>query len=402
MIIRFFLMLPMLGGIFLPRFAIPMFGSQLSVPLLANLTSIIGLAAFGKLRVHVPRFILYTLSLAAILISVFGASGGRSSLTSLLLFAVLYLAYVFVVDADSDTYTWVILAFRKICVIVAVFGILQYFGQFLLPGPQLFTFEDYIPKSYLQFYHYVDLASPGRYKSNGFFLPEPSIFGQLIALALILEIGFFQRVWHIVLYCIAEYLAFSGTGVVLVALFFPFFLIRQRNPIFLLAAAGVGIILLMWQGSALMEPFDRAGEFASTHSSAFARFISPFYLFDEYIFTSMRNILFGMGPGSIEPFFNNFYTDVFDPTWGKLFFEYGLIGSLPFAIFIMSCFFLDTPKIWLSTALFINYLIMGGYLLSAPWAGIMLSLAIWYRPSVRLETRPWPPHNAFHVPKGGS
>jgi hypothetical protein len=142
----------------------------------------------------------------------------------------------------------------------------------------------------------------------------------------------------------------------------------------------------LW-GSSFLEPFNRVGEFSATRSSGFARFISPFYLFDDYIFTDLHNILFGMGPGSIEPYFNNFYTDVFDPTWGKLFFEYGLVGSLPFAIFILSCLFLDTRTRWFSGALFINYLIMGGYLLSAPWTGIMLSLAIWHRPQVRRTIR---------------
>ena len=185
------LIMPILGGIFLSRFAIPIFGSQLAISLISTVISAVGLVSIGKLRVNVPRFILFTLSLAAVLLSAACAAGVRFSLTSLLLFAVLYLGYVFVVDTDTDIYPWVISAFRKICVIVAICGILQYFGQFLLPGPQLFTFDDYFPKSYLQLYHYVDPVAPGRNKSNGFFLPEPSIFGQLMALALILEIGFF-------------------------------------------------------------------------------------------------------------------------------------------------------------------------------------------------------------------
>jgi len=173
----------------------------------------------------------------------------------------------------------------------------------------------------------------------------------------------------------------------LCAFFIPLFLARERNPFLVLAAIGVGIVLLTSWGSSFMQPFDRAGEFGATRSSAFARFISPFYLFDEYIFNNTRSVLYGLGPGSIETFFNNFYTEVHDPTWGKLFFEYGLVGSLPFAAFILSCFFLDTRTRWLSGALFINYLIMGGYLLSTPWNGIILSLAIWHRSSVRQTRR---------------
>ena len=121
------------------------------------------------------------------------------------------------------------------------------------------------------------------------------------------------------------------------------------------------------------------GEFGSTHSSGFARFLSPFYLFDDFLFTSVRNTLFGLGPGAIETFFKNFYTEVHDPTWGKLFFEYGLVGTLPFALFITCTFFADAPVKSLAGALFLNWLLMGGYLLSAPIAGLVLSLTVWHR-----------------------
>jgi hypothetical protein len=70
---------------------------------------------------------------------------------------------------------------------------------------------------------------------------------------------------------------------------------------------------------------------------------------------------------------------VHDPTWGKVFFEYGLVGTLPFAIFITCCFFADSPAKWLSGALFLNYLLFGGYLLSAPVAGLVLPLVVWPR-----------------------
>ena len=116
-----------------------------------------------------------------------------------------------------------------------------------------------------------------------------------------------------------------------------------------------------------------------TYSSGFARFLSPFYLFDDFIFTSTRNTLFGLGPGAIESFFNNFYTEVHDPTWGKLFFEYGLVGTLPFALFITCSFFADAPVRALAGALFLNWLIFGGYLLSPPIAALVLPLAVWHR-----------------------
>jgi hypothetical protein len=129
---------------------------------------------------------------------------------------------------------------------------------------------------------------------------------------------------------------------------------------------------------------DRFGEFGSTYSSGFARFLSPFYLFNDFIFTSIRSTLFGLGPGAIKVFFNNYYVEVHDPTWGKLFFEYGLVGTLPFALFITCSFFADASTKWLAGALFLNWLVLGGYLLSAPIACLILSLTMWH-PANRLD-----------------
>ena len=394
--IHFFLTLPLFGGVFLSRFVITFFNRELSVPLLVIITSMIGLAAFGRLRVHMPRLILFMLCMAAMLATTLLGGAGRVSAMSFLLLAVLYLSYVFVVDGDEGTYAWVILAFRRICLITAVAGIAQFVAQLALPGPTLFTFRGFIPDSFLALqYNYVDPSDflPGVNKSNGFFLPEPSIFGQLMGLAVISEILFFRPSYRLFILGLGLFVSFSGTGVILCGIFVPLLLLRRGNPILLLLAASLAIVLLLLSGSWYLEPFlGRMGEFGSTHSSGFARFLSPFYLFDDFLFTSVRNTLFGLGPGAIETFFKNFYTEVHDPTWGKLFFEYGLVGTLPFALFIACTFFADAPVKWLAGALFLNWLLMGGYLLSAPIAGLALSLTVWHRaartpPAARTEDK---------------
>jgi hypothetical protein len=302
---------------------------------------------------------------------------------SFLLLAALYLSYVFVVDGDAPTYAWTIAAFRTICLIIAVAGIAQFSAQFVLPGRTLFTFRGYIPDSCLALeYNYVDQIEylPDLYKSNGFFLPEPSIFSQLMATAAIVEVLFFRLSYRLVVIGGALFLSFSGTGAILCLVFVPLLLLRRGNlsPLFL--AAGVLLAILSFGDDWLLRPFySRIGEFNSTYSSGFARFLSPLYLFDDFLFTSMHNMLFGLGPGAIDTFFNNFYVDVHDPTWGKLFLEYGLVGSVPFGVFIVCCFFADSPAKWLSAALFFNYLLLGGYLLSAPVGGVILPLVVWHR-----------------------
>lgn len=372
----------MVAGVFLSRFAISLSHRELSVPLLLIWASLAGLAAFGRLRVHVPRLILFAITIAAMMIATTLGGAGRVSEMSFLLLAALYLSYVFIAEGDETTYAWTVRAFRLICLIAAVAGIAQFAAQFFVPGPTLFTFHGLVPDSYLALeYNYVDPVDylPGFYKSNGFFLPEPSIFSQLMALAAIVELLFFRFSYRLVLFGAALFVAFSGTGAILCIVFASFLLLRRGNLLPLVLAAVLGLMVLIL-GDRFIQPFtDRIGEFGSTYSSGFARFLSPFYLFDEFVFTSTRNMLFGLGPGAINAFFNNFYTEVHDPTWGKLFLEYGVVGTLPFAVFIVCCFFADSPVKWLSAALFFNYLLLGGYLLSPPVAALVLPLVVWHR-----------------------
>jgi hypothetical protein len=380
---RFLMTLPLFAGVFLPRFAISFFHRQLSVPLLVIIVSIVGLMAIGRLRVHLPRLILYLISIAAMMTATMLGGTGRVSVMSLLLLAVLYLGYVFIVDGDETTYASVLATFRRIYLVAAVAGIAQFLGQIIIRGPTLFTFRGFVPDNFLVLeYNYVDPTDflPGFYKSNGFFLPEPSIFGQVMGLALITEVMFFRPSYRLFVIGLALFVSFSGTGAVLCLVFIPLLLLKRGNPTLLLLGIVLAIVIMIFSNSPYLSPYlDRFGEFGSTHSSGFARFLSPFYLFDDFIFTSVRNTLFGLGPGAIETFFNNYYIDVHDPTWGKLFFEYGLVGALPFALLVTCSFFADAPTKWLAGALFFNWLLLGGYLLSAPIACLILPLTIWHR-----------------------
>jgi hypothetical protein len=393
------LVVPMVAGVFLSRFAFSFFNRELSLPLLLIGASLAGLAAFGRLRVHVPRLILFAISIAAMMAATALGGAGRVSAMSFLLLAALYLSYVFVADGDEATYAWTIRAFRLICLIAAVAGIAQFAAQFVIRGPTLFTFRGYVPDSYLALeYNYVDPVEylPGFYKSNGFFLPEPSIFSQLMALAAVVELLFFRFSYRLLVIGAALFVSFSGTGAILCIVFGSLLLLRRGNLVPLLLAAGLAVAVLLLGDDRILQPFiGRIGEFGSTYSSGFARFLSPFYLFNDFLFTNTRNMLFGLGPGAINTFFNNFYTEVHDPTWGKLFLEYGLIGSLPFGVFITCCFFADSPAKWLSGALFFNYLLLGGYLLSPPVAGLVLPLVVWqraarFRPAPRRQPLVYP------------
>jgi hypothetical protein len=386
---RFLLALTMFGGMFLSRFALVVDQRELSLSLLVTLASITGLIACGRVRISVPRFILFTASIAATVTAATLGGAGRVSINSYLLLVVLYFGYIFVIAAGDGTYKWSILTYRNLSFFLAVAGIFQFFGQILLPGTTLFTFEGYIPASYLDlsFHLAEEIPSlPGYYKSNGFFLLEPAVFGQLMALSVIVELLLFPVSWYLVIFVISLFLSFSGTGLLLCTVFAPLLLFRRDNPTVLLLACALAILVFFLSDRLPIDAYTgRVGEFSATHSSAFARFLSPFYLFGDYLLPSARNFLFGLGPGSINAFFKSYYivnadmmVDIHDPTWGKLFLEYGLVGTLPFVVFVLYCFFADAREMWLSSALFFTYLVLGGYLLDTHLNALILSLVVWH------------------------
>jgi hypothetical protein len=137
---------------------------------------------------------------------------------------------------------------------------------------------------------------------------------------------------------------------------------------------GAFILFLLANAIHLTSLLNRVSEFDSEQSSAFARFLSPFYLFSDVVFPHPQTTLFGLGPGAIEPYFKAMDYTVHDPTWGKLFFEYGIVGTVPFLIFICRCLFGGARSVSLSSAIFFTYLVLGGNLVDARMEPLMLAL----------------------------
>jgi hypothetical protein len=368
----------LIASVFLSRFAFTLGTRELSASFVVTAAAVAALAACGRLRVAVPRLILFALAVALMLTAVMAGGSGRVSAPSFLLLVAMYLCFIFTI-AESDTlYSWTLVVFRRICLIVAVAGIAQFLGQFAIPGPTLFTFRDIVPAQLLAQGYNPVIPVPQLWslnKSNGFFLVEPSTFSQLMALALLVELHFFRISWRAGVLLTGLFLSFSGTGMLLAAVFGPVLLIRRNSAYLLLAACAAAVLAIVFADTLHIASITgRFSEFESTRSSAFARFLSPFYLFDDYVLPSLRNTLFGLGPGSIDPYFKATDYEIHDPTWGKLFFEYGMVGFLPFMAFVLCCLFVDTRSPWISAALLVNYLLLGGYLLDTHLQALILCL----------------------------
>jgi hypothetical protein len=376
------------AGFFLPRFALH-FGAdrdfELSLAAAVTLGCVAILVLIGGIRPDPTRVALYCLTMACMIVSAILAGGGwagRISTPSFLLLTCMYMACVFVVPAgDGVVYDATLRVFRRFALFVAVVGICQFALQFVIPGPNLFTWDSYLPKDTLAQNFNTVIPVPGSEdrlnKSNGFFLLEPSHFSQVLALAIIVELAFFRPTWRLAVLSLALLLSYSGTGMTLCAVFVPLLLIhRGHGRLLLLGFAGALFLAVFADLIHLTATFERLDEFDSEHSSAFARFLSPLYLFHDFVFPQIQTTLFGFGPGSIEPFKEATDYMIFDPTWGKVLFEYGVVGTIPFAVFVCHCFFAGARSYWLSSAVFFTYLLLGGYLIDARLEAFILPLVI--------------------------
>jgi len=374
----------------LPRFAIGLGERELPLTLAVTLCCLALLTITGGLRLSTPRLIGFAVAAACLIASAVFGQGLRVSASSFGQLLVLYACYAFVLAGDEDLYRRVIKVFRALALILAVCGIVQFVAQFAVPGGQLFTFEGLLPDAILSKGWNTTIPmvdGQAVFKANGFFLLEPSHFSQLMALALIVELLFFRLTWRVAVLAVALGLAFSGTGLAMLGLFGPLLLVRRGHAAPVLAAVALCIALALFAGDlGLGSLFQRVGEFDDSYSSGFARFLSPFYLFEDFQLSSLAATLFGLGPGSIDNFFNALRYTVHDPTWGKLFFEYGVVGFVPLMGYVGYCLFAHARSGWLSAALFFQYFLLGGYLLDARLHPVILALAVFH--NVPLRPRP--------------
>jgi len=365
--------------LFLTRFALKLGHSELSLALVMVLVGTMLMVLTGAVRISPTRAGLFAVAVATLLLSLMLGDAAEPSYLSFFNLVLLYAAWMFVVPDDRQ-FEWAIRLTRLLLLIIGFCGVVQFFAQVAIKAPFLFTWDTTFPRAVISHgFNYV-IPAPGLgglNKANGFFLLEPSSLSQMMTIAIIIELEFFKPSWRLLVLAAALLLSFSGTGMVLFMAVVPLMLLnRGRGGILL-----VGVPALIAAGVLLAGPkigllVDRLQEFGSDQSSGFARFLSPFYLFRDYLYPHASTTLFGMGPGTIETYTLKTAYLIHDPTWGKLIFEYGFLGALPFAVYVCYCFFAGARSIWLAAALFIDYLLLGGNLVDARLQVLILVLVV--------------------------
>ena len=335
MTFRWFVIGIMICATILQRFGVPFgAGQQLSI------AGPIGLALAsygvmqGSIAFHRPRLLIY---IGIVLMSCLGAISlalghppfnAQVSFPSYFQFLGITAFPIFVSTQRVDEESFFRLV-NSFIIAIAICGIVQFGAQFA--GVQVFSFEDYVPKSLLFESGYnlkIDFGIGSLLKSNGFFLVEPSVMSQFMAMGIIIEVLYFRRVIWLIVLGLALVLAESGTGILVLAAFVVAVALRLGLRGVLLAVFMLlfAVVLAGIVSLAVPEVADiaqgRLGEFSTQGTSGHNRFVAPFWILSDVIREYPQVNLFGMGAGTSQnltvPYDYSMNTPI------KIWLEYGI------------------------------------------------------------------------------
>lgn len=362
-------------SLFLQRFAVQV-GSQ-GMDIVGPLVLLLAFWAVlnGALVLHRTRLLLFG---ALALWTVLGAAwqtvhpnsyGVGLTLPSLAQFLLLTSFCVLSFARDMDERVF----FRggaNILALIAAAGILQFLLQFA--GLGLFSFTHLLPDRMLFESGYnleIPVGIGDIMKSNGFFLLEPSIFSQSMAMGLILEILAARRAWFLALFAAGLLLSFSGTGWIVLLSFLLSVGARLGRRGIVLAAGLAMAIVAVFAAVVYFSPdtadvfAGRVAEFSQPGTSGNLRFTTPFQLMNEVLAREPTAWLFGIGPGASERLSLAYEYDVNTPI--KILLEYGVP-----AVVLYVAIFLSAQRTKLQGALVVPCLVLvllaGGYQEFAP------------------------------------
>lgn len=366
---------PLLAATVLAKFSLPGLSAVGILFPAVILALVIGLGT-GRLR-PVPVRFAFCLLLLSLLSLVQVLRGETFSMPSLMLMAVICLAYVpsaydgAVTNEDAERF------FRNLSLTIAVAGIVQFGLQSVAGTAVAFPIEHFVPDSFRTHgYNDMNVLSYGShiYKATGFVMLEPSVFSQLCALGLTAELVYRSRGWRLAAYAGAIVVSYSGTGLLILAVTLPMLLVLHRRWDLLIRG-----LLLLALLAVLIEPLHldvtlrRFGEFNSTGSSGFVRFVGWMTLFADKLWTEPARALLGYGSGSFFDMSAGYRAG--EMAHAKIIFEFGVLGALLYFTFICYCVMSARAPLVLRVGLLVAYFMNAAY--SPSVTGIACSLLLW-------------------------
>jgi hypothetical protein len=370
--------------LFLQRFAFPA-GGALKISLATPL--VLGLGAWGvacgSLSIDRRRAALY-LGLCAVAIFSVGvemniplAIAPRMSITSLAYWlAITGFAVLRFRDPMPERAFFGIAA--TCFAVLAAAGILQFLAQFA--GVSIFEFTGIVPSQFLieEQYALVIPMDFGLNRSNGFFLVEPSVFSQFMALGIVIEALYFRRPVRMALLFVGLLVSFSGTGwlvlgAAIAAIGVGAGMSGLLGAIALLVGCGLafaGLSLALPDTAEMM--LSRMSEFTLPGTSGHERFVTPFMALQSVWDAASWTIVTGVGPGASEqlsvPYFYRLNTPI------KILLEYGAFGLGFYLLLLVRGTRTSGQRIVLVPAL-VLLLLTGGYHQFSPILFAVLLLA---------------------------
>jgi hypothetical protein len=370
------LVTPVVSVTLLSKFGVPPFAAQgIGISLALIFVAILMGLLNGCVRVDASRLSLYALA-----IGVLGAiqilQPEPFSVASLLLLAVLSFPYVIAFTRRDDG-NRVVEFFLKLTTFIACCGIAQYFLQYVIGSKWIFPLDDYVPTALLvDGFHGKALMSGNIFRATGVFMLEPSFFSQLLAVAIIVELCTFNNLMRLGTFALAMIVSYSGTGMLVLAVCIPILVVtRRRWDLLLIGVAALVMVIPFWDYLHLDHLLNRLNEFESTGTSASQRFTGGLYIWEHFLWDNPWRTLFGMGTGSYLIAISTAHYPVADMALFKLVFEFGLIGTLLYWIFLFYCFAHSPAPGLVKIAIGVTYFLNGIYV---PFAhGLALSLLVW-------------------------
>jgi hypothetical protein len=289
------------------------------------------------------------------------------SLSSFLLAMVIYFPFILETAEPSNPEKRFFSLYYMMIVIVGLAGCFQFIAQFFIKQPWLLDYRPYLPVL-IRNLNLMNTVIPfgDIFKSNGFFLLEPSFFSQWMAFG-IFFFGFYSTSFlSYFLFLLGILSSLSGTGLILLfcVCFLSFHYFESKRRYLLLSSFCVFLFIGLLLPEAYIKL--RLTEFQSDAgvrtSSAAARFITPFLTLKEGVKDHPERIFFGNGPGTISKVSKDFESH--DPVWAKLFFEYGLVGSFLLLLFLLFSISKTNLSLPFSFLFFIQWSVLGGHLLN--------------------------------------
>lgn len=366
----------------LQKFGLPAAGTVASISLMGMMAAHGYLALRGAVKLNLVRLGLFSLFLVSAVFSQFFATQ-PPSFPSLFLVALIYITFCFEAPCTHDTYFRCMRLFQDAMLIACGLTLLQHVIQIIWSADKWINLDEMIPAAfrYVNFVYIQPLEWGSRfYKPNAYFFLEVSFLSQFLAMALVIEIIWFQRLWRLALYAAVLLSTFAGTGLILLASTVPLIVLRASPKLGGLLFAG---LLLLPPAIFVSGWWDAVGhrlsELERPNTSGNHRFVAPAEEL-EMFYRTPESIYSGRGAGNI--------LQRLDVVWWsitKTSVEYGLITTILFHLFLIYVLFVNTPTRRLSVGLLISFVFLNGSL-AVPVNGLICYiLAGFLRPDISIR-----------------